>query len=52
MQHAVTRQATLRAFGSVADRSEGRFDRITGPNALPVLSRKVIEDRQFIMIFV
>jgi hypothetical protein len=45
MQHAVTRQAALGTSGSMADRPEGRFNRIAGPNALLVLCRKIIEGR-------
>ena len=52
MQHASTRQAALGTFGPVADRPKGRFNRITGPNALPVLCRKIIESHQLLSVFV
>jgi len=51
VQHAVTRQTALRSFGPMADCAKGRLNRVAGPNALPVLSRKVIEGHQFFPVF-
>ena len=51
MQHAIARQAALRAFGTVADRGEGRFNWITGADALPMLSWEVEECHEFGPIF-
>ncbi len=36
----------------MADCPEGGFNRIAGPNALPVLRRKLIESHQFLSVFV
>ncbi len=49
MQHSIAGQAAL---GPMANRGEVRFNRIGGPYALPVLSRKIIEDHQLLMVFV
>jgi len=52
MQHAVTRQAALGRFGPMADRSEARFYRIAGPDALPVPGRKIVEGQQLLPVLV
>ncbi len=53
MQYGVTRQAALESLSPMADHPEGRFNRLAGPNALPVLGRKdMIENHQLLMIFV
>ena len=50
MQHAIARQTTFGSFGPVADGGKGGFNRVAGPDALPVLGRKIIKCQQFIPI--
>ena len=51
VQHAVTRQTTLRSFCAMTDRRKGRLNRIAGPDALPVLRREIIEGQVVSRIF-
>jgi hypothetical protein len=50
VQHALSRETALGALGPMTNRGEGRFDRIGGADALPVLGRKILEGQQFVPI--
>ena len=50
MQHAVTGQAAFRSLGPMTDSPERRLNRIAGPNALPVLGRKIVERHQLLAV--
>ena len=52
MQHTRAGQAALGTLGPMPDGGEGRFNRVAGPDTLPVLRRKVIKGQQFIAILV
>ena len=52
MQHAITGQAAFGALGPMADRPEGRLNRIAGPNALPMLGGEGIEGHQLLLVLV
>ena len=52
MQHTVTGQTAFGVLGPMADRPEGRFDRIAGSNALPLLGGEVMEGHQLLPVFV
>ena len=51
VQHAVTTQTALAQPGAMADRGEGRFNRISGPNTLPMMGWEGIEGQQFVTVF-
>lgn len=49
-QHAGARDATAGFVGAQAHGAKGRFDRIRGANALPVLGGKIIKRQPYIPI--
>ena len=49
-EHGVAAQAAPGRPGPVADRGQGRLDRVGGANALPVLGREVEEVHQLLAI--
>ncbi len=50
MQHAVTVQATLRSFGSVADSGKSTLDRIGRSDTLPVLGGEPVKGQQLVPV--
>jgi hypothetical protein len=50
-QRGLARQAALGLLGAQAHSGEGRFDRVCGPDVLPVLGWEVVEGQQDIPVF-
>src|SRR5215212_11694751 len=49
-QGGLTRQAALGLVGPQPDGSEGAFDRVAGPDVLPVLGGEVVEGEQALTV--
>ena len=52
VQHTAPEQDAFRSPGAMADRAEGRFDRIAASDALPVLCRDGTESHPLLPVFV